>query len=197
MIRLITIAAICTMLLIPIAGFSSNIISNGPLLIIVSFGLAYIVIPAYLLHIWPANPEPKQKPLSIETALWVGDLATTEYEVEDVAQIEEDEDEGFHFLVATKGGETLFLSGQYLYNLVDREFFPSERVRVFRNRVTGMTYGIESSGRQLNDWPTYKALSASQSSDEAGLQDGRVYEQTIPAIVAQLGLQRVATQVAL
>lgn len=196
MIRLITIAAICTMLLIPIAGFSSNIISNGPLLIIVSFGLAYIVIPAYLLHIWPAEPKLKQKLPSLETALWEGNLATTEYEVEGVAQIEEAEDEGFHFLVATKGGETLFLSGQYLYNLVDRDFFPSERVRVFRNRVTGMTYGIEPSGGHLKDWPTYEALSASQSSEEAGLQDGRVYEQTIPAIVAQLGLQKVATQVA-
>ena len=37
MIRLIAIAVICTMLLIPIPGFSSNIISSGPLLIAVSF----------------------------------------------------------------------------------------------------------------------------------------------------------------
>ena len=35
--RLIAIAVICTMLLIPIPGFSSNIISSGPLLIAVSF----------------------------------------------------------------------------------------------------------------------------------------------------------------
>lgn len=100
------------------------------------------------------------------------------------------------FSVVARGGETLFLSGKYFYNLVDRDFFPSERVRVFRNRVTGMTYGIEPSGGHLKDWPTYEALSASQFSEEAGLQDGRVYEQTIPAIVAQLGLQKVATQVA-
>lgn len=194
MFRIIAIAVVCTMLLIPIAGFSSNIISNGPLLIVVSFGLAYVIIPAYLLHIWPV--EPKQKPLSVETALWEGNLATTEYEVGDVAQIEETEDKGFHFLVATKGGKTLFLSGQYLYNLVDRKLFPSERVRVFRNRVTGMPYGIEPAGSPLKDWPAYEALSESQAAEEMVLLDGEVYEQSISAIVERLGLQRVATQVA-
>lgn len=41
MLRLVTIAIVCTMLLIPIAGFSSNITSNGPLVIVVSFGLPH------------------------------------------------------------------------------------------------------------------------------------------------------------
>lgn len=190
MLRLIVIAVVCTMLLIPIAGFSSNIISNGPLLILVSFGLAYIVIPAYLLHIWPALP--KRNPLAIEAALWEGNLATTEYAVEEVVRIEESEDEGFHFLLAIENGETLFLSGQYLYSLVDRGLFPSERVRVFRNRVTGMLYGIEPAGSALKDWPTYEALSVNHAREETELEDGRVYAQSVAAIIEKLGLKRLS-----
>jgi len=191
MLRLIIISVVCTMLLIPIAGFSSNIISNGPLLIAISFGLAYVAIPAYLLHIWPAKS--KEKPIPIETALWEGNLATTEYEIGDIAQIEETEDEGLHFLISTKSGGTLFLSGQYLYELVDRKLFPSERVRVFRNRITGMPYGIEPVGSPLTEWPTYGALSTSQASEETDLQDGQIYEQSVAAIVARLALREVRT----
>lgn len=61
MLRLIVIAVVCTVLLIPIAGFSSNISTNDPLLIAISFGLAYVAIPAFLLQIWPALKGKKLK----------------------------------------------------------------------------------------------------------------------------------------
>jgi hypothetical protein len=187
MIRLITIAVVCTLLLIPIAGFSSNIISNVPLLTAVSFGLAYVAIPAFLLQIWPAQKVQKFK--SMQDALWDGELVSVDYEVRDVAQIEEMEDEGLHFLVAIETGQTLFLSGQYLYGLLQRHVFPSERVRVFTNKVTNLQYGIEPIGRSLATWSIYDPFTEDRSQSEIILEDGRLYSQTIADIVAEVGLK--------
>lgn len=187
MIRLIAIAVICTMLLIPIAGFSSNIISGGPLLIAVSFGLAYVVIPAYLLHIWPARKRNNVK--SMQDALWQSELVTVEHQISQVAQIEEMEDEGFHFLVATERDETLFLSGQDLYGPVDRKSFPSQRVRVFTNKVSGLRYGIEPVGQALESWPVYEPFNLEQMRSSDTLEDGKYYKESIPEIVAKFGLR--------
>jgi hypothetical protein len=189
MFRLIAIAVICTMLLIPIAGFSSNIISNGPLLAAVSFGLAYLVVPAFLLHIWPAQK--RRTVSSMQDALLDGELVTVEHGAREIVQIEEAEDEGLHFLVATESGQTLFLSGQYLYGLVERRTFPSERLRAFGNRVTGLSYGIEPVGRPLAAWPVYASFTSNLTSSQMTLEDGKLYAQTIAAIVAEFGLQPV------
>ena len=187
MLRLIAIAVICTMLLIPIAGFSSNIISSGPLLIAVSFGLAYFVIPAYLLRIWPAQKRSKVK--SMQDALWQGELVTVEHQVSQVAQIEEIEDEGFHFLLTTERGDTLFLSGQDLYGPVERKNFPSQKVRVFTNRASGLRYGIEPVGPPLESWPVYESLNLEHLRSSDTLEDGNYYRESIPELVAKLGLQ--------
>jgi hypothetical protein len=190
--RLIAIAAICTMLLIPIAGFSSNVISNGPLLIFVSFGLAYLAIPAYLLHIWPAQKSPKGK--SMQDALWDGELATIEHQVSEVAQIEEVEDEGLHFLVHTSNGETLYLSGQYLYGPVERKSFPSDRVRVFTNRSNGVRYGIEPIGPLMKSWTVYESPNLETGSALSTLEDGQIYRQTIAELAAKFDLRPAKSQ---
>jgi hypothetical protein len=187
MLRLIVIAAVCTMLLIPVAGFASNIISNGPLLIAVSFGLAYVVFPAILLQVWPAPKGKKFK--SMQDALWDGELLTVEYEARTVAEIEETEDEGLHFLVAIDSGQTLCLSGQYLYGPVERKVFPSERIRVFKNRATGLFYGIEPVGKPLDTWPVYDPFAVERAKADFTLQDGELYVQSIEEIVSTLGLQ--------
>jgi len=186
MFRLIAIAVVCTMLLIPIAGFSSNIISSGPLLIAVSFGLAYFVIPAYLLRIWPSQKAKKLK--SMSDALWDGELKTVEYKVCAVAQIEETEDEGLHFLVTTETGQTLSLSGQYLYGPVERKAFPSEGVRLFKNTVTGQLYGIEPFGQRVKSWPIYDPFTAGQVQTELSIEDGQFYPMSIEEIISKLGL---------
>src|SRR4029434_4382955 len=38
---------------------------------------------------------------------------------------------------------------------VGRKVFPATRVRVFANRVTGITYGIEPIGTHIDPWPVY------------------------------------------
>lgn len=188
MVRLIAIAVICTMLLIPIAGFSSNIISSGPLLIAVSFGLAYFIIPIYLLRIWPSQKAKKLK--SMSDALWDGELQTVDYKVRAIAQIEETEDEGLHFLVATETGQTLSLSGQYLYGPVERQVFPSEGVRLFKNAITGQLYGIEPVGQRIHGWPIYDPFTVGQVQTELTIEDGQFYPMSIEEIIAKLGLHR-------
>lgn len=69
MLRLLTIAIICTGLLIPIAGFSSGIISNNWLAIACSFGMAYVALPVVLLRIWP-DARNKKDSSSVHEVLW-------------------------------------------------------------------------------------------------------------------------------
>lgn len=187
MLRLIVIAVACTFLLIPVAAFSGSIITSEPLLIAVSFGLACVVVPAVLLRIWPAPKGKRSKPM--QDALWDGELVTLAYEARSVAQIEEMEDEGLHFLVETDTGETLFLSGQYLYGPVERGAFPSEQVRLFRNQKTGLFYGIEPVGPRLASWPRYEPFTAENSASGFMPENGKLYARSIPEIVAALGLR--------
>jgi hypothetical protein len=193
-LRLIIIAIVCTMLLIPIAGYSSNIIKNGPLLIAVSFGLSYVAIPAFLLYIWPA---PKGKAAkSMQDALWDGDLVTIHWEIHEAAQIEEFEDEGLHFLFTVEPGKTLCLSGQYLYRPVERGSFPSEQVRIFMQKSSGVIYGIEPVGQRLESWIVYGPIAETRTAPGLMLEDGRLYAKSIAEIAAQLDLKLKTAEIA-
>lgn len=187
MLRLIVIAVVCTFLLIPVAAFSGRLITNEPLLIAVSFGLACIVLPAFLLRIWPAPKGKRSKPM--QDALWDGELVTLAYEARSVAQIEEMEDEGLHFLVETDTGETLFLSGQYLYGPVERGVFPSEQVRIFKNKKTDLFYGLEPVGPPLASWTVHASFVAENAAPGFMPENGKLYARSIPEMVAALGLR--------
>ena len=191
MLRLLIIAVVSTMLLIPIAGFSSNIITNEPILIVVSVGLGYVVIPVILLRLWPKPKIKKGKEWkSIAEALEEGELLTIEHEVRDVAEIEEFEDEGLHFLLKIETGETLYLCGQYLYGIVERNEFPSCKVRLFTNKVTGQFYGIEPVGERITNWSRYTFTDESIKSEFA-VADGELHLQSIAEIISELGCQFV------
>lgn len=187
MLRLLLIAIVCTGLLIPIAGYSSNIISSPPLLIAVTFGLGYVALPALLLRLWPARKATAHK--GLDAALEDGDLLTVEHAVLAVAQIEEFEDEGLHFFVTVETGETLYLGGQYLYGHVERHAFPSGRVRLFKHKVTGCNFGIEPIGQPLTHWPVFVAKSEDWDSLSGYAEDGALYPQLLSDIVAGLALR--------
>ena len=125
----------------------------------------------------------------MQDALWDGELKTVEHHVNEVAQIEEIEDEGLHFLIGTSNGETLYLTGQDLYGPVERECFPSERVRIFTNRSNGVRYGVEPIGPCIESWAVYKAPSVESGSALSTLEDGHTYKQTISELVAKFDLQ--------
>jgi len=187
MTRVLTIAVVCTLLLIPIAGYGSNIISNEPLLIAFTFGLGYVALPALFLRLWPVPPGEEAK--TMQDALWNGELVAVEYEIVDAVQIEELEDEGLHFLLATSAGPTLSLSGQYLYGPVERKAFPSTAIRIFSNRESGLIYGIETLGPRLDHWLTYDPFPPQQTDSDITIEDGKLYSESIAQLIAKLGLQ--------
>jgi len=189
MLRLIFIAGICTFLLIPIAGYSSNIVKDPMLLGLVSFGSAYILLHDHAgedteagARSWGLEP--------MQSALWSGHLKTADSRVSDVVEVEEMEDEGMHFLLATNGG-TLFLSGQYLYELVESGVFPCGGVRLFSNRQTGLPYGIEPVGEGVVNWRRFEMPREERPEDSLELEDGHLYSQSLEEIVQQLRLVQV------
>jgi hypothetical protein len=107
----------------------------------------YVAFPILGLKIW--RPPASQNLASMESALAAGELGTTEYEISEVVEIEECEDEGKHFFLAIGPSETLFLSGQYLYDVLERGNFPSSRICLFWHKSLGVTYGVQSIGEPI------------------------------------------------
>ena len=177
MLRTIVIVVFCTLAIIPIAGFSSNIISNDIFLIAFVFVFGYIALPAMLLYLWPASIATGND--TMEVALGKGNITTALYSTMALAEIKEFEDEGMQFLVEIDGGRTIFLFGQYLCGLVEKNAFPATQFRIFSNKVTGVIYGIEPVGAAIQYWPVYSELT--ESTEE--LIDGRIYDKTIAQLV--------------
>lgn len=164
MIRLLVVAMVSTFLLIPIAGYSSNIIKNEILLIIVSFISGYVIVPAILLKLWPER-EGINEVETLDLALEKGLIKTIEYSVDKVVEIEESEDEGLHYLMSISPDKTLSLFGQYLYPYGELDKFPSTKIRLFIHMGNNLCYGIECAGDKINevdqlDPPTPEAWAA-------------------------------------
>lgn len=185
MIRLLIIGLVSTLLLIPIAGFSSNVISNDIALIAVSFTLGYVVVPAILMQIWPADRRPSEY-VSMEMALAKGLVSTIECDVYEVVEIEEFEDEGLHYLMSISPNRTLSLFGQYLYPYQTNYNFPSDKIRVFYNSKDGYTYGIECIGSKVKNIKHID--SPSSSAWDAGVvpSDRQIVEMSLSDVLAQI-----------
>ncbi|ARU28775.1 hypothetical protein [Cellvibrio sp. PSBB006] len=150
MLRLLVVAAVSTFLLIPIAGYSSNIIKNEILLIIASFISGYVIVPAILLKLWPER-QGRNEVETLDSALESGLIKTVEYSVDQVVEIEEFEDEGLHYLMSISPNKTLSLFGQYLYPYGELENFPSTRIRLFIHTGNNLCYGIECAGDKITE----------------------------------------------
>ena len=98
----------------------------------------------------------------MEGALAAGELCVVEYEVSEAIEVEEFEDEGKHFLLAIGPSETLFLSGQYLYEPVERGIFPSTRIGLFGHKALGITYGVQCLGEPMKPTVLLSALTEEQ-----------------------------------
>ena len=140
----------------------------------------YIGFPILAMKVWPGKQLPTTSMLA---ALEDGSLASADYEVAEVVEVEELEDEGLHFLMDIGQGRTLFLSGQYLYEPVKAGRFPSTRIRVFWHAQAGLTYGVQSFGDRL--LPSRKLAPPSLKAIESGAfpSDRDVLGQQLPAVV--------------
>lgn len=107
----------------------------------------YIGFPMIAMKAWPGKPP--EVPRSMELALDAGTLASADFDVVEVVEVKEWEDLGLTFLVGTGDGQTLFLSGQYLYGVVESGRFPSTRIRVFWDENEGLTFGVQCLGERL------------------------------------------------
>ena len=150
MLRLLVVAVASTFLLIPIAGYSSNIIKNEILLIITSFISGYVIVPTILLKLWPER-QGRNEVETLDSALEKGLIKTIEHNVDKVVEIEEFEDEGLHYLLSISPNKTLSLLGQYLYPYGELEKFPSTKIRLFIHIEDNICYGIECVGDKINE----------------------------------------------
>lgn len=189
MLRLLVIAIVSTFLLIPIAGYSSNIIQNETLLIMTSVMTGYVIVPAILLKLWPVSPSLPVNDTMFDT-LMKGQLVSENYHVQQAVAIEEVDDEGLHYLLAVDSDKTLYLNGQYLYDPVERGEFPSTNIHVFRNRQTGSVFGIDPQGTPVSVSTTLPPLLAATRTNPWLLDDYKLLECSLDAVVDVLKQQQ-------
>jgi len=131
---------------------------------------------------WPGSK--KRKTDTMYEALENGVLSSAEYEVRDVVEIEEFEDEGRHYLLDIGDGKTLMLSGQYLYAPVESGKFPSSRIRVFWHRTEGYTFGIECLGNKMLPSKTIKPIAEDGNEDTGVPGDRELLDQPLGKVAA-------------
>jgi hypothetical protein len=78
-----------------------------------------------------------------------GTARVTRFDATDAVAVEESEDEGLSYFVALDDGRVLFLSGQYLYEPVERGAFPARRFEVVRTALAGTVLSVTSLGPAL------------------------------------------------
>ncbi|WP_194868227.1 hypothetical protein [Pseudoalteromonas sp. PPB1] len=185
MLRLIIVAIVSTFLLIPVAGFSSNIIGNEVLLVVISCFIGYVIVPIILLRLWPAKPAT----LTLDTlqqAIEKGHITTIEYAISEVVEIEEYEDEGLHYLLSISSEKTLSLRGHYLYPYSELPNFPATIMRLFVHTENNLCYGIECVGSNLGS--VRKVTQASNAAVDAEVvpSDMEVIEKPISDVVSEI-----------
>lgn len=180
MLRLAIIIGFCTLCLIPIAGFASNVIENEALLIAFVFGFGYVALPAMLLHLWPARTMD-----TMERALAAGNLVTTQYSA--VKLVELDDAGEYAFLAELADGRTLALGPDSLVDLVANGRFPTLQFRTFTHRRSTALYGLEPIGEPLQSWPVYGQFSEVLH----GSVDGQIYDAPLDRLLARLGGREV------
>src|SRR5690606_12055741 len=90
----------------------------------------YIAFPILAMTVW--SEKAPDIPQSMELALNNGSLASADFDVSDIIEVQEGEDEGGRtYLMDVGNNRTLFVSGDYLYGVVESGRFPSTRIRLF------------------------------------------------------------------
>ena len=78
-----------------------------------------------------------------------GTARVARFDATDAVAVEESEDEGLSYFVALTDGRVLFLSGQYLYEPVERGEFPARRFEVVRTALSGTVLSVTALGPAL------------------------------------------------
>jgi len=150
-------------------------------------------IAAFFMYIWyPVmalkflSRNDRFEPSEMSEALAEGNLDVSCFTVYRCIDIEETEDEGPICLLDIGEGRTLGLSGQYLYDAIATNTFPSREIKVFWNRRTGETYGVEGIGTRIDESQTLPSLTEHQWNACLVPKDRQIVNQSLDQIVEAL-----------
>lgn len=109
-----------------------------------------------------------------------GKAEVTVLDIRKVVEVEELEDEGLGFYLETEEGKTLFLQGQYLYDLKD---FPSTRIEIVRAPNSRIVFDLKRLGSPLK--VSSKLPPFTPKDHELGVAhyDGDMLDQKIEEII--------------
>lgn len=121
-----------------------------------------------------SNGTRRRDPLAEDLAR--GSAEVTDYNVVECLEVAEWEDEGVGFFLKTSQGQTLFLQGQYLYDLVEGKAFPCTRFHLARAPLSRTFLGIECAGSYLPPAAKLPAFSAADSKRGQVPEDGEIVD---------------------
>jgi hypothetical protein len=103
-----------------------------------------------------------------------GTARVARFEATDAVAVEESEDEGLSYFVALTDGRVLFLSGQYLYEPVERGEFPARRFEVVRTALAGTVLTVTALGPALAPSVTRSPFTDAEYQSGTMPEDGAV-----------------------
>ncbi len=142
--------------------------------------IAFVAAPAFVLWIWRA-------PGAKDVAEREGKLEIIELEVSSACQIAETEDEGLHFFLETVSGETIFLSGQYLYEPVSEGRFPARQVRIAIDSKDNDVVDIQCTGAAIKVRPALPQFTQSEHERDLVPQNLQRYPMGIAEVLKGIG----------
>ncbi len=127
-----------------------------------------------------------KEPDSMLEALHGGTLSFAEHNVYDVITIG-DYASGLNFyLLAIDGGKTLVLSGEYCNEQVKKGLFPSSRIRLYWDKSSLKTYGVEPIGNRILVSNQIEANSLDIDNKGCQLKDRDIFKQTLSHIISSI-----------
>jgi len=142
--KLLVIAIISLVLFFPAYWLFHSVVGPNWGAGITAVGM-YIFFPFLLLKVWKS----KSENTPIEVALAAGELSVSEFNILDIAEIEDLESGELHYIADIGNDKTLCLRGNYLFEAFDQRRFPSTKVTIYFNKKDNISYGIECRGDKL------------------------------------------------
>ena len=162
--RILILAIVSTILLIPLSITLDRYISNQVLLLFLVFSIGYIVTPLVLAAVFGAiidfilSPFRKETEfIDMQEALFLGDLEVNDYRIRRIVKVEQYDVEGNLYLLEINEDKTLCIIGQYLYPFEENLLFPSTKLRVFMNKNTENCYGFQCLGEKVTDIDNFES----------------------------------------
>ena len=127
-----------------------------------------------------------KEPDSLLEALHSGTLVLTEHDVHDAIAIDDIEYVAGLYLLDIGGGKTLVLNGQCCKELVEKGLFPSSKIRIFWDKVSLETYGVEPIGTKILISKRLDEVSSYFDSKGNQLNDRDIINQSISDVVSAM-----------